>query len=101
MKTGLKKSDKTTDIYFDEQSPVITIATHNTGLKNRLTVYARSYPQCCEQVDDDGWGCLTFEIEKGRFCFRLTAPYSDDRREAASSRAKKNSRIIRKIPRVE
>lgn len=101
MKTGLKKSDKTTDIFFDEQSSVITVATHNTSLKNRLTAYAGSYPEYCKQVDDDGWGCLTFEIEKGRFCFRLTAPYSEERREAASNHAKMNSCIIRKIPRVK
>ena len=25
---------------------------------------------------------MTFEIGKGRFCFRLTAPYSEERREA-------------------
>jgi hypothetical protein len=26
---------------------------------------------------------MIFEIGKGRFCFRLTAPYSEERREAA------------------
>ncbi|ERI77749.1 hypothetical protein HMPREF0239_01648 [Clostridium sp. ATCC BAA-442] len=34
-------------------------------------------------MDDDGWGCKTFEIDKGRFCFRLTAIYSEERRGAA------------------
>ncbi|MCQ4992884.1 hypothetical protein NE539_06130 [Flavonifractor plautii] len=34
-------------------------------------------------MDDDGWGCKTFEIDKGRFCFWLTAPYSEERQEAA------------------
>jgi len=28
-------------------------------------------------------GCKTFEIDKGRFCFWLTAPYNEERREAA------------------
>jgi len=36
LKTGLKKSQKTTEIFFDEASPIITIATYNTDLKNRL-----------------------------------------------------------------
>ena len=41
-------------------------------------------------VDDDENGCLTFEIRKGRFGFKLNAPYSAERRKAASELAKKN-----------
>ena len=33
MKTGLKKSQKTTIIEFDEQGPRITVSTHNTDLQ--------------------------------------------------------------------
>ncbi len=32
---------------------------------------------------------MEFEIRKGRFSFRLTAPYSEERRKAASEAAKK------------
>ena len=39
MKTGLTKSQKITEIYFDEKAPLIYIRTHNTDLKNRLTLY--------------------------------------------------------------
>ena len=42
MKTGLKKSQKTTIIEFDEQGPRITVSTHNTDLKNRLGAYDTS-----------------------------------------------------------
>ena len=90
MKTGLKKSQKTTDIYFDEQSPIIYVRTYNTDLKKRLVAYSKEYPDFCKQTDDDEMGCLTFEIEKGRFCFRLTAPYSEVRRKAASNYARKS-----------
>ena len=90
MKTGLTKREKTTEIYFNERSPIITVCTYNTSLKNRLSTYARLFPCLCKQIDDDGYGCLVFEIEKGRFCFRLTAPYSKERRKAASETAKKN-----------
>ena len=31
---------------------------------------------------------MEFEIRKGRFSFRLTAPYSDERKRAASEAAK-------------
>ena len=37
MRTGLTKQKKTTDIWFDENDPLIHIRTHNTDLKNRLT----------------------------------------------------------------
>ena len=61
MKTGLTKRQKTTCIYFDEASKTVEIQTHNT-----------------------------FEIDRRRFAVRLTAPYSNERRQAASELAKKN-----------
>lgn len=92
MKTGLKKRDKTTEIYFDEASPVIEIHTHNTDLKNRLTAYAGRFPDLCKQTDEDTeQGSKSFEIVKARFCFRLTAPYSKERRKAAGEAAKAHS----------
>lgn len=33
MRTGLTKKQKTTMIYFDEQSRIIEVQTHNTDLK--------------------------------------------------------------------
>ena len=92
MRTGLTKQEKTTDIYFDEKDPVIYIRTHNTDLKKRLLAYSRRYPANCKQTDTDPeTGCMEFEVEKGRFSFRLTAPYSAERRRAASEAAKKHS----------
>ena len=93
MRTGLTKKQKTTMIYFDEQSRIIEVQTHNTDLKKRLTAFAAKYPQCCRQTDDDEQGGLTFEIEKGRLSFRLTAPYSEERRRAASEWANRNLSI--------
>ena len=52
--------------------------------------YSRRYPAICQQTDaDPETGCMEFDIEKGRFSFRLTAPYSEERRRAASEAAKK------------
>ncbi len=91
MKTGLTKREKTTDIWFDEKDPTIYIRTHNTDLKNRLTAYNRRFPSVCKLTDEDReTGCMEFEIAKGRFSFRLTVPYSDQRREAARAYAKRN-----------
>lgn len=67
----------------------IHIRTHNTALKKRLLDYSRRYPEICQQTDaDPETGCMEFDIEKGRFSFRLTAPYSEERRKAASEAAK-------------
>ena len=82
--------EKITAIYFDEYGSVIEVQTHNTDLKKRLTAFAKEHPQCCRQIDDDEQGGLTFEIEKGRLSFRLIAPYSEERKQAASEWAKKN-----------
>lgn len=41
-------------------------------------------PPICQQTDADSeTGCIEFDIEKGRFSFCPTAPYSEERREAA------------------
>ena len=75
MRTGPTKQEKTTEIYFDEKDPTIFIRTHNTDLKNRLTAYSRKHPAVCKLTDvDQDTGCKEFEIENGRFSFRLTAP---------------------------
>ena len=91
MKTGLTKRQKTTCIYFGEASSTVEVQTHNTALKNRLTKYAAEYPDLCRQTDDDEQGGLTFEIQKGRFGFKLTAPYSEERRKVAGELAKKEN----------
>ena len=92
MRTGLTKQEKTTDIWFDEKDPLIHIRTHNTDLKKRLLAYSRRYPAICQQMDaDPETGCMEFDIAKGRFSFRLTAPYSEERREATRRYARENS----------
>ena len=89
MKTGLTKKQKTTDIYYNAKDPLAEVYTHDTKLKKRLRDYAEKYPELCQLTDDDGQGGLRFEIDKSRISIRLTAPYSDDRRKAASELAKK------------
>lgn len=90
MKTGLSKKDKTTAIYFNEADRWIEVQTYNTDLKKRLSAYAAEHPQHCRQIDGNEMGELIFLIEKGRFGFRLTAPYTDERRKVASDYAKEH-----------
>ena len=81
-----------TEVMFREKDSLIHIRTHNTDLKKRLAAYAGQHPDQCRQTDaDPETGCMEFEIVKGRFSFRLTAPYSEERRNAASKAAKKHS----------
>ena len=83
MITEIKKKNKLTEIWFNETGSAVTIRTYNTDLKNRLAAYAAKYPAHCRLTDDDGCGCLAFEIDRRRFSVRLTAPYSENRRSKA------------------
>lgn len=96
MKTGLTKKQKTTNVYFNEADSMVEVCTYNTALKNRLTEYAGKYPSECRLIDDDENGCLIFEVNKGRFGFKLTAPYTEERRKTASELAKKNIERLRR-----
>ena len=98
MKAGLYRKQKATNIYFNEADSAIEVCTYNTALKNRLTAFAEQYPSECRLIDNDGNGCLTFEVSKGRFGFKLTAPYDEKRRKAASELAKKNAENLRRNP---
>ena len=72
---------------------MIHIRTHNTALKKRLLAYSRALSgDAASQTDaDPETGCMEFDIEKGRFSFRLTAPYSEERREAARRYARESN----------
>ena len=83
MITGVKKTHKTTEIYFDEASTVTDVITYNTSLKNRLTTFSKEYPELCKLVSDDECGCLHFRVNKNCFTYRISAPYSEERKAKA------------------
>ena len=100
MRTGLTKAQKITEITFDEKESLIHIRTHNTDLKNRLTAYAVQHPaECCQLDADPDTGDMEFTIRKGRLSFRLTAPYSEKRKQAAREAAK-TSCIHKKVAEI-
>ena len=86
MITHKKKNEKTTEIYFDETPAAVVIRTHNTALKKRLLAFAEKHPELCRLTDDDELGYLSFEIDKDRFSIRLTAPYTEERRQLARAK---------------
>lgn len=89
MITGLKKKQKTTEIYFNEADDITTISTYNTKLKNRLKQFAKECPNLCKLISDDELGCLAFEINKNSFTFRCTKPASAEKREKAREQMNK------------
>ena len=86
MITVIKKTHKTTEIYFDEADKWTTVKTYSTSLKNRLLAFSKEYPELCKLKDDDENGWQRFEIDKRCFTYRISAPYSDERK--AKARAK-------------
>ena len=86
MITNKTKSQKTTEIYFDETSAPVVIRTHNTALKKRLLAFTEKFPNLCRLTDDDELGYLSFEIDKDRFSVRLTAPYTEERKALARAK---------------
>ena len=89
MITGLKKKQKTTEIYFNEADDITTISTYNTKLKNRLEQFAKECPELCKLVSEDELGCLAFEVNKDSFTFRCMKPPSDEKREKARGQMNK------------
>ena len=89
MRTGLTKKQKVTEVYYNAKDPTAEVYTHDTKMKKRLLEYAAKFPELCQQTDDNEQGGLRFEIDKSRISIRLTAPYSEKRRKAASEFAKK------------
>ena len=72
MITGIKKTHKTTEIYFDEADNWTTVITYNTSLKNRLLAFSQEYPELCKIVSDDECGCLQFKIQKPKAVLYLS-----------------------------
>ncbi len=87
MRTGLTKKQKVTEVYYNAKDPTAEVYTHDTKLKKRLLEYAAKFPELCQQTDNDEQGGLRFEIDKSRISIRLTAPYSEERREKARKQA--------------
>ena len=77
----MRKKDKFTQIYFNEADSMMEIDTYNADLKRRLRSFAAAYPDLCriaEEVD----GRMSAVIDKRRFGFKLTKPYSEERKKA-------------------
>ena len=87
---------RVTELRFNEMDDTAEIYTYNLKLKRRLLAYAKKYPKLCKVTEKKRNGGMRFVIDKQRISIRLTAPYSAERREAASQYAKEHSTIMQK-----
>ena len=83
MITGIKKTHKTTEIYFDEADEWTTVRTYNTSLKNRLLAFSKEYPELCKIVSDDEWVAFSSKYKSG------TLPIAYPRRTPKNERQKR------------
>lgn len=89
MRIGLTKQQKTTEIILMRPRAGLSFTPTTHDLNKRLTAFADQYPDHCIMTDEDiETGYKSFEIDKGRLSFRITAPYREERRQEASYRAK-------------
>ena len=87
--TRLTKYEKETIILTSEGDDTYSVYTFNAALKRRLADFAKKYPELCHlESEDKKIGCQSYVISKARLSIRLTAPYSEQRRKAASVHAK-------------
>ena len=90
-KKNVTKEERETIVNFNEAEDTAVLYTYNNDLKKRIAAFANKHPDICKlTVDDKEFGSVTYEIQKSRVSIRLVAPYSEERRRAASEYAKKH-----------
>ena len=89
MSYTLTKYEKETVLLYNQSRDPITISTYDPGLRRRLREYAARYPELCQRVDKQKYpDYAEYEIQKDRVSIRLLPPMSEEKRNAASEKAK-------------
>jgi len=84
----LTKYEKETIILFNEGEDTASIYIFNAGLKKRLALFAKKYPDLCRQEKAHEQGGVSYVLDKSRLSIRLQPPMSEERRRKASENAK-------------
>ena len=84
----LTKYEKETIILFNEGEDTASIYTFNAGLKKRLALFAKKYPDFCRQEKTHEQGGVSYVLDRSRLSIRLQPPMSEERRRKASENAK-------------
>lgn len=89
MSYTLTKYEKETVLLYNQSHDPITISTYDPGLRRRLREFAARYPEMCWRVDKQKYpDYAEYEIKKDRVSIRLLPPMSEEKRRAASEKAK-------------
>lgn len=86
----LTKYEKETIINWNQADGECSVYTFDSDLKRRLAQFAKDYPEHCRLEKTTKEGSATYIVDKNRLSVRLIAPYSEERRKAASERAKRS-----------
>ena len=93
--SGLTRYEKETILLTNEADDFYEVYTFNSALKKKLAAYAKRHPDLCRLKETTKEGSATYVIDKARLSIRLTEPYSEARRQAASKQAKDQGLGIR------
>lgn len=89
MSYTLSKYEKETVLLYNQSRDPVTISTYDPSLRRRLREYAARYPELCRRVDKQKYpDYAEYEIQKDRVSIRLLPPMSEEKRKAASEKAK-------------
>jgi hypothetical protein len=89
----LTKYEKETIILTSEGDNCYSIYTFNQPLKRKLAEFAKKYPEYCKLENSTAEGSVTYWVDKTRLSIHLTAPWSDERKNAMRDRAKKSGLV--------
>ena len=85
----LTKAEKETILLTSEADDTWEVYTFNPGLMKKLAAFSERYPDLCRLKEKyQETGSVIYIVEKSRLSIHLNAPYSEERRRAASEKAK-------------
>lgn len=89
----LTKYEKETIILFNEGEDTASIYTFNAGLKKRLALFAKKYPDLCRQEKTHEQGGVSYVLDKSRLSIRLSATAHERRTQTKSKRDRKANQV--------
>ncbi len=84
--TKLSRIEQETIVLYNEEEATASVYTHDTKLIDKLKRLSEKYPDKIYVERKEHYGAVSFIVPKSCVCIR--EPYSDERRKAASERAK-------------
>ena len=82
----LSKYEEETVVLYNEAESTASVYTHDSKLKEKLKRLSEKYPDKIVFNTENSSGGVTYTVPKK--CVLIREPYSDERRKAASERAK-------------